>query len=293
MCSISSKTISNHLISLKPYIPLEFNRKPRGLSDIAKWKATEYRTFLLYIGVIVLKNNVDLAIYEHFMLLNTAITIFLSYAHINNNMCSLGGELLNNFVEHGSKSYGHEFLIYNVHYLCHIKDDYLGTLKDMIKQPDKPLQQVYCRLFERQSVLNSTLPNLKGPQYSHFDGPLLDIDKTSIEQYLKLNLDLFTLCTYKYSPANSYIFSKKFSLVFQIHNIVKVKNKFFVICKKFKDYDNLYNYPFPSTQLYVYKVRHLSDEYVKLCISDISAKCMILPIGKDFFASFPIVHTLK
>ena len=41
--------------SLRDCIPHEFNRKPRGLEDSDRWKATECRTFLCYVGIVVLK----------------------------------------------------------------------------------------------------------------------------------------------------------------------------------------------------------------------------------------------
>ena len=48
-------TISDKLVSLLPYIPHEFSRKPRALSEVDRWKATELRLFLLYTGPVVLK----------------------------------------------------------------------------------------------------------------------------------------------------------------------------------------------------------------------------------------------
>lgn len=51
----SINTISEHLVSLAAYIPTEFARKPRSLSEVKRWKATEYRQFLFYTGPIVLK----------------------------------------------------------------------------------------------------------------------------------------------------------------------------------------------------------------------------------------------
>jgi hypothetical protein len=71
------KQISAVLESWKPFIPVEFNRKCRSLSEISRWKATEFRLFLLYLGPIVLKNVVDLAVYEHFFI--------ISYRNCNSN----------------------------------------------------------------------------------------------------------------------------------------------------------------------------------------------------------------
>lgn len=35
--------LSEKIISLKQCIPVEINRKPRSLSELARWKATEFR----------------------------------------------------------------------------------------------------------------------------------------------------------------------------------------------------------------------------------------------------------
>lgn len=49
------KEISISLENLKSHMPCEFAGKPRKLDEICRWKATEYRTFVLYIGTFVTK----------------------------------------------------------------------------------------------------------------------------------------------------------------------------------------------------------------------------------------------
>lgn len=46
---------SNKLEIQKNNIPCEINRKSRSLFEYKRWKATEFRTFLLYTDSMVLK----------------------------------------------------------------------------------------------------------------------------------------------------------------------------------------------------------------------------------------------
>jgi hypothetical protein len=43
---------SAKLLKIKYYIPREFSRLPRNLSDVDRFKATEFRQLLLYTGPI-------------------------------------------------------------------------------------------------------------------------------------------------------------------------------------------------------------------------------------------------
>ena len=80
MVSISGHlyVINNKLLHFKNKLPLYFSRKPRDLNEIDRWKATELRIFVLYIGKIVLKNVVHKRIYNHFLLLNVGLSILLN-----------------------------------------------------------------------------------------------------------------------------------------------------------------------------------------------------------------------
>ncbi|KAJ8934554.1 hypothetical protein NQ318_004984, partial [Aromia moschata] len=87
--------LTKSFVSLKPYIPLEFNRKPRSLDELQRWKATEFRSF----------------------------AISWANRHISKYGFEYPNKLLCAFVTHCEKLYGKQFLIYNVHILCHLVDD--------------------------------------------------------------------------------------------------------------------------------------------------------------------------
>lgn len=115
-------SVSKKLHSLRNCIPREFERKPRHLNELDKWKATEYRQFLLYTGTLVLKYVLEPQFYEHFLKLSLATRILLdSEDCINKN--ELAKSLLCSFVEETQNLYNVSMLTCNFHYLLHINED--------------------------------------------------------------------------------------------------------------------------------------------------------------------------
>ena len=150
---------------MKTFVPREFARKPRSLAEMDRWKATEFRQFLLYTGPVVLLNKVSEVVYKNFLLLFVAIHIL-----VNPELCHLysayAHELLILFVQHFETIYGRNMLVYNVHGLVHLAEDasrfgcfdnisafpfenFLGKLKRMVCKPSFPLEQVIRRLYEK------------------------------------------------------------------------------------------------------------------------------------------------
>ena len=56
-------SISDALVNIKPYVPTEFSMKPRSLTEVKQWKATEFGYFLLYTGPVVLANILSETMY--------------------------------------------------------------------------------------------------------------------------------------------------------------------------------------------------------------------------------------
>jgi hypothetical protein len=110
--------ISSELINLKTTFPTDFSRLPRSLEEVEYWKATEYRSFLLYTGPIVLKGRLKKKFYDHFII-HTAIRLLAS-----NETClnynDMAETLIRKFVHDYSILYGNEFITYNVHSLIHL-----------------------------------------------------------------------------------------------------------------------------------------------------------------------------
>eukprot|EP00102_Acyrthosiphon_pisum_P021546 XP_016658756.1 PREDICTED: uncharacterized protein LOC107883382 [Acyrthosiphon pisum] len=99
----------------------KFCRLPRSLEEIEFWKATEFRSFLLYTGPIVLRGRLKKKFYLHYLHFHTAIRLLISSetCFIYND---LANTLLRTFVNDYSNLYGREYISYNVHSLIHLSN---------------------------------------------------------------------------------------------------------------------------------------------------------------------------
>ena len=72
------KQFDNKIMILGRSFSSEFQRTGRVLMDIDRWKAVEFRTFLLYSGPIILKDILTSQKYQHFLYFHVAIRILAS-----------------------------------------------------------------------------------------------------------------------------------------------------------------------------------------------------------------------
>ncbi|KAK3107266.1 hypothetical protein FSP39_010741 [Pinctada imbricata] len=160
--------ISDNLLFLKNYIPSEFARKPRSLDEIDRWKATEFRQFVLYTGQFALKGILTDNVYDHFMCLCVAVNILVN-GNLSVSHSGYAHSLLQYFVEKCSVIYGPEFLVYNVHILLHLKSDAdkygsldncaawifendMQQLKRKVRSGNNPVAQIVKRVQETLEV---------------------------------------------------------------------------------------------------------------------------------------------
>lgn len=78
LSAMSVQRLSDSLLQLKSHVPSQFARKCRPVSEIDRWKATEFRQFLLYCGPVVLKGILPDALYNNFLLLSVGIFFLVS-----------------------------------------------------------------------------------------------------------------------------------------------------------------------------------------------------------------------
>lgn len=191
-CTSSSiiNAISESLVNMRQRLPKEFSRKPRSLTEVSHWKATELPLFLLYTGLVVLFGQIPQKMYHNFMLLSVSMRILLS-PNLCANYSNYVQELLLLFVMNVAKIYGKEMIIHNSHNLIHIVEDakkyghtynisclpfenFLGKLKKMVRCPQNPVAQIVRRISEKSLAEQGSQRNVHENPYRkpHFAGPL-------------------------------------------------------------------------------------------------------------------------
>lgn len=307
--------LSSNLLSLQVHFPIEFNRKPRSVSEIKRWKATELRSFLLYTGPVVLKSifsqmNNGTALYNHFLSLSIAMTILLNPV-LSLQYLDYAKGLLIHFVQCTKILYGPQFLTSNFHSLIHITDDvavfghldncsafpyenYLQTMKKYVRKGQQPLQQVVkrlsedleCNIFAKKLFKSNTEPSYSG---EHFNGPLISHNANTV-QYRKVKFTDFTLSI---SQPNS-------CCALLDGTIIKIKNIIFstdlncmvLLYNPYRKKEPYFKEPFSNSSFFgIFTVGELSSELLSAPITSVKHKIILLPSNSSSFVAFPLIHS--
>lgn len=159
--------ISREMLQFNRTLPTEIHRKIRSLKHIHFFKATEFRTIMLYVGVVLFKDFLPRNEYELFLKLFCAVSICSSKKY--SLYLPLARTLFIEYIEDHITTYGLESITSNIHNLSHVVDDVelfgelsafnayefencLHLMKLLLKQCNKPLEQLARRLSEISSA---------------------------------------------------------------------------------------------------------------------------------------------
>lgn len=298
------KTLTTDMRHLRQYIPNEFVRMPTCFEELDRWKATEFRIFLLYLAPVLMGNHLSTNCMKHFMAFHCAIRILCDpNDYLTNN--EYAENLLTYFVGNFAKFYGNENMVYTVHNLIHISADakrfgpldtfsafpfenHLHSLKKLLKKYEKPLAQIHRRTSE--NIYASTFKDKKtSPTYPFLTKKkqLNYIPFECTELYEEIQFSNFKLKSS--SQADRICFLKNNKIV-EI-NFIGLKNRQPVIIgKECKKYQKFFGYPCDSRNLNIFLIE---DDFTELKIfpaSDIAKKGVKLP-WKNKYCILPLLHS--
>ena len=298
--------VSDNLKSLRRHLPKEFCRKPRSLSEVRQWKATEFRQFLLYTGPVVLSGILPTKMYVNFKLLHVSLSILLSPTLCSNSdNCDYVEKLMELFVTSYAEIYGEKNLVYNIHSLIHLPDDarkygaldnissfpyetYLGKLKKMVRRPQNPVAQIVrrCREVHQQAVINASSTNSQRLKKQHSSGPMLfDVNFTVAGQYKEyLREGALISCE---QGDNCFIVNGNVSLICNICE--SPSGAVHVVYDRFRSVRSFFTTPLDSAVLGIYLVSQPKGQLEMTEISNVHTKYVLLPV-QDASVAVPLLH---
>jgi len=306
VCSRDVDICDAQLSMIKSSITNDFCRKPRSLREVDRWKATEFRQFLLYTGPVVLKALLPTEHYNLFMSLSVACRILASTSYYMQRN-EYADKLLKYFVRRFAELYGAHNISYNVHNLVHLSKDCfvhgtldsfsafrfenkLGQMKRVLRSSSKPLQQLHRRLSEQDELIkNSSVSRLifRGP---HLKGPLKVFKVLNTRKQYRSVRAQDTEYT-NYSPNNICILRD--NRIMKIENILKSGNGFSLIGRILSKCDPFFLSPCQPAIIDIFTVTTVSEPLVECVCEDIRAKCVMIPTNKNNHVVFPVLHSLS
>lgn len=297
--------------------PMDIQRSIRTLKCLKFWKGSEYRVFLLYLGPVILKDFLSSEVYEHFLHLNTAVTI-LSCKYYSEYL-NIAEVLLKCYVEQFIDIYGIDSISSNVHNICHVIDDvrkfgplpeissypfenHLGQIKALVRSGNLPLSQISRRIVELSTLnFSKSTRNCCTTYVEEIINHVHDIP-TCRNAYKRLHLaNDFVLSN---DNKNRYFMTNNGEIVSMI-NATFFEDKIHVYGATLKNKYNFFVKPFASSRLNIFASKGVIYTNSEGCTkyicdfsdptlyssSDIKCKLFCLPYHNEFIF-IPLLHTL-
>lgn len=291
--------------------PSDFNRKPRSTEEVKYWKATEYRSFILYLSPSVLKQSLISNDYRSYMYLHAAITILCRKdLCCEDRMLDRAQEYLRKFVIAMRTRYSERILFTNFHNLLHLTDvarkygaldgvsafpfeNFLQALQKLVTSTRFPMVSLVNRLVNQSN--GGFVPGGKGwsPPSGERDGPvktslLRRAEPCNVEgaQYRKYQWHGTILST-RQGDNVVYLTSGK---VLVIQRIVCSSAGHYLVGRKFRQKIDAYQFPCRSSDFSIFRVSELAARAVSVEIAAVRCKAVVVPYkGRPGeFVSFPL-----
>lgn len=297
--------ISTSLLRCNETKPSDFHRSIRELKCMKHWKGTEFRTVLLYLGVVLFKDYLSQNEYELFLTLFCAVTICTTKSY--KQYIPVARNLFIEFNEMHINIYGDHSMTNNLHLLSHIIDDveYLGDLntftsypfenalhhiKIRIKQCNRPLQQIARRLHELSvsNVNSSWKSNEKFPKLTR---PLLlpDHSEDLLFQHIEYKRNVFLSSTNE-NKRDRWFLTNQNSIV-QFDHVHTTENGYMICGRSLKNKEDFFEKPFFSRYINVFMSDGEKNEPMLFALKDVKAKLFCISY-KEQIVFIPLLHSL-
>jgi len=219
-------------------------------------------------------------------------------------MNNIAHYLLEQFVTTVGQVIGTEFVVYNVHAAQHLAqeclhcqapldsfsafkyENYMKTIKDTLKTPVKPLQQLARRDSEAQGRLLKPKPSLDARVVRLLDKHPPIPEAFQGDQNSKLTTHDFSLSTHR----SNNCFTTRSGDIVLLSNVIKTADKGVLLAgRKYTQKGNFYDFPLESSQLGIFLVSNLERRRRYWKLGSLKCKNVRIPY-EDSHLSIPLVH---
>lgn len=300
-------------------LPSEIDRRSRGIDELVHWKGCEYRSFLLYISIVVVKKFfTDAKIFNHFLLYYCAVVICTRYDQCPTNY-DVAESMLLDFLVNFKALYGIDHFSSNLHNICHLVDDVrkfgpldtisaypfeskLFFIKRLLRNGNLPLQQVANRITELQNAellyrptKKQTIPfELKNEMKNcnTYDASLLAfLNAQKAVIFSEVTFPEFKLNVLK--DKDRWFLSKSYEVVCSKYIINTVQNNVFLYGSVLKRISDYFTYPIRSSELNIYASDCEVESPTFFSASDIICKLVKISYDQQKSIFIPLYHTIN
>lgn len=291
-------------------MPSDIHRYIRSLTCLSDWKGTEYRTFLLYIGLVVLKDNLEAERYGTFLKLFCAVHICFSKSYAS--LYPVARSLFVEFIEKHIEIYGDDSITSNIHYLSHLVDDveHLGPLSSIsayefenqlhhlklrLRNCNLPLQQIVRRIQEMSQTCNMD-PFKTDDEYPKLKDQFMVLGCPAFRR-IEYRQDCFFSAPIVTRPLGHAKRQKdrwmlmRSNQIVEFDYVVNTENGYMVRGSPLKSTDNFFRTPFHSKYLNIFSSDGEKTPSQNFDLNAMKAKLFCLPY-KEEFVFIPLLHTL-
>ncbi|XP_055325814.1 uncharacterized protein LOC129579676 [Sitodiplosis mosellana] len=290
-------------------LPSDINRNVRTLQFIKYWKATEFRTVLLYYGMVAFKDYLGEQEYIHFLNLCLAVRIYSCRSYVNKYK-TIARKLCLVYCEKFGQIYGINNIVSNIHNVIHICDDvdqfgplteistypfenFLREIKMRVKPSNTNIEQISRRLVEMSLDISEN---------KKIDMNARQREKSSWTPELKYQFNSSNQSTFKFIRITPNVFFSvkkigdrwfltKSGDIVEMKYAIRSKNSYFIIGEPIKRKYDFFMEPYSSHKTDIFLCDTEKNNERMYHYGEIKSKLVCLTY-KDQFVFIPLIHSI-
>lgn len=303
-------SLSTQIAIMNKELSSDINRKVRSLQFIKFWKATEFRTTLLYFGIVMFKDVLDEETYVHFLQLCLASRICSSRTYVKNvSYKGVARKLFEAFCTNFIKIYGSNAVVSNIHNIFHISDDvnqfgslceistypfenHLRDIKLRVQPSNTPIHQVTRRLAEMfldqaGDQINFSIRNLQNKCWVPEMKYEFKQSNKSVYAFIRITPNVFFSIR---KIGDKYLLMRTGDIV-EMKYATCMKNSYYIVGAPIKNKNDFFTQPYSSHKTDIYISNGEKDQEKIFGIKEVKAKLMCLSY-KENYVFIPILHSI-